>query len=576
MKYIKLPNSAIMQLGAIAIISLTACNNHVGAGSNNNPLALGQQASEKQYLNSNMEIPVHMGYGLDNRTDMPKGVNCMANKDVPNAVTISNQTSHIDFSSTTSASTIADMMNVGISGKASFGLYSASVSAQYARSSTDSRQSLHFNYLQTMSADATYKVPGVGNNALSADAQSLLNNGGGLALFHKVCGNSFIQSANKGALLLVDVSIEFANAASKEKFSESINVKAMGIGGITQAFDKERTKSTSGASITVKALQLGGDATKLANAFGKPGPDGNYNVKKCTMQDVNSCANMINDIINYARNDFATSVNFKDAESLYTFATNEMLYEDLGIQAHLPDLTPAEQEANQYLNDTITHDRTMLQYLQAYQRQNMMSKVDPITKDWLRKATEQYEDMIKEYDNYNIINSCYGDTTNLDKLCVDAENHVKDLHKKYQQYIDFANMMANTIVVATSAQYKFIPSNAGDHCTKTQNGTECTGYYFIYTGSGDLAENWVAAIDTSKNSDWFNQYYPQLVGTSYLSWGPDGSRDTYIKRMPNGNLTQGIAGNFVNGYPKDAPVNAQGYNTNYYYSDSSDLLYNPI
>jgi hypothetical protein len=85
-----------------------------------------------------------------------------------------------------------------------------------------------------------------------------------------------------------------------------------------------------------------------------------------------------------------------------------------------------------------------------------------------------------------------------------------------------------------------------------------------------------AAIDTTKNSDWFRQYYPELVGTSYLSWGPDGSRDTYIKRMPNGNLTQGIAGNFVNGYPKDAPVNAQGYNTNYYYSDSSDLLYNPI
>jgi hypothetical protein len=199
------------------LISLVSCTNNVGSNHSqhsdiplslqNNTLVVAQQEASSKYLEGNMEIPIHMGYGLDSRIRMPKGVNCMANKDDPNAVTISNQTAHIDFSSTTAASTISDMMNVGISGKASFGLYSASVSAQYARNSTDSRQSLHFNYLQAISADATYKVPGIGNKALSADAQSLLNNGGGLAVFHKVCGNSFIQSANRGALLLVDVSI---------------------------------------------------------------------------------------------------------------------------------------------------------------------------------------------------------------------------------------------------------------------------------------------------------------------------------------------------------------------------------
>jgi hypothetical protein len=353
----------------------------------------------------------------------------------------------------------------------------------------------------------------------------------------------------------------------------------MGIGAITQAFDKERTKSTSGASITVKALQLGGDATKLANVFGKPGPDGNYNVKKCTMQDVNSCANMINDIINYARNDFASSVNFKDGESLYTFATNEMLYEDLGIQAHLPDLNSAEQEANQYLNDTITHDRTMLQYLQTYQRQSMMSKVDAITKDWLRKTTEQYEAMIKEYDKYNIIDSCYGDTNNLEQRCVDAANHVKSMHIKNQEYIDFANNLANTIFMyfpqSPKISFRYVPRDVSTFCKTTNGKHECYGKFtqFADKYGNDLQCSYcfhnalICDIDTTINSSYLHS--EMSLKCAYTK---DNTGNIFVRKNVPNNFENGILG----WYKSDWIIAGEGENVQYYFSDSSDFLYNPI
>ncbi len=590
-----------------ALIGLVACNNNAGANPNQHqlnkfqqnflnqmPMKIRNTALVQDTLKNDQtlkdvgqqENPVRLGFGIDDRTGMPKTASCMANINDPKAISFVNPSSSINFTATTSSSTVSQHMNIALSGKANFGLYSGSIAAEYTRDSNDTRQSLNFNYLGRYEATAVYNIPGLGNKILSADAQDALNNGGGLNEFFRLCGNSVIDHAKRGALLAVDVSIEFANAASKDQFSEHVNVKAMGIGEISEAFTKERETSTSGARLVVKALQLGGDTTKLARIFGKPGPDGSYNVTKCVMQQVDYCSKLIDNIVSYAQNDFEPSVDYTDEKKSYTFAYGTTKFEELGIKAHLPELTTAEQEANQYLATTITQDRRMLQYITAYQQQtqtnaggipqdySMMDNVDSMTKILLPKIQYSYQAMIDEYTNYGIIDSCYGDTNNLEAKCISAANHVKNMHLQNQKYKDFANNLANTVVVYTpTALFRYVPRNVNSFCKVTNGKHECYGEfaqfadkYPISDGCSYCFHNTVLCdIDTTLNASYLNSEQSlKCVGTKF------GNLNIFVKKDNPNNFETGIWGIYKNGQPEYYG------RIQYYFSDSSDFLYNPI
>ncbi|HLX52405.1 MAG TPA: hypothetical protein VKR58_00590, partial [Aquella sp.] len=189
---------------AASLLLITACTtgNNVGSGASpalsdsikNN--SLSNNSSKSYYLKNNYEVPARLGYGFDDRTGMSEGLSCLVNGDDPSAIVLSNPQGSIDFTDTVSAQEVGSLLNTSISGSADFGIFSASVAANYTRDSTDSRQSINFNYLQTMSADATFTVKGLGNDILSANAQSILAQGNDA--FTNVCGNSIVQSAKEG------------------------------------------------------------------------------------------------------------------------------------------------------------------------------------------------------------------------------------------------------------------------------------------------------------------------------------------------------------------------------------------
>ena len=62
--------------------------------------------------------------------------------------------------------------------------------------------------------------------------------------------------------------------------------------------------------------------------------------------------------------------------TLYTFDFSEKKYSSLGIKASLPDLSPQEQEAKDYIAKSITNNRKMLEYLQNYQQQQIITLLD--------------------------------------------------------------------------------------------------------------------------------------------------------------------------------------------------------
>lgn len=533
---------------------------------------------KSKYLKSNYETPVRLGYGFDDRTGISMGLSCLVNADDPNAIVLSNPQGSVDFTDTISSDVVGNLLNTSVSGNADFGLFSVSLAAKYTRDSMDSRQSMNFSYLQTMAADATFTVKGLGNNILSPDAQSLLAQGNDA--FTNVCGNSIVQSSKEGAVLMVNVSIQFANASLKEQFEGEASGSISGIGSIKGAFEQSSQTSTKNATFSVKAYQLGGDPTKLAKIFGNPDPQGQYNIVTCSATNLDSCQNMINDVISYAKNDFQTSVNFKDPNTLYTYEFNPREYSRFGVQTSLTPLTPDQQSAKNYLTTNITQDRRMLDYLNAYQKQAFYaSMVDDVTKRNIVQATKDYTVMIDNYNNFNIINACYGDTNKINTECVSSAGQVKNMRGMYQSSINFANLMAKVMEMNSPVGTMiFVPINAGDSSVGDIN-TNIMGIFAAYSTTNKTYSS-SCLIDTSPDNQYFKQGFPQFAGKSvYCTDSPTtivpGVTNFLVEGFGDRRFI-GIGGYMLNGVEVKYPVGAIGYNVQYFYSDGTDFKYNPI
>ncbi|MCC2625520.1 MAG: hypothetical protein K0R14_1393 [Burkholderiales bacterium] len=575
-----------ISLVTTSLLVITACTgNNTGGGGTVPTLSaparsdsLAGSGTKADLKNIGYTPLPRLGYGFDDRTGVAKGASCLVNATDPSAIVLSNPQGSIDFSDTISSQEMGDLLNTSISGNADFGIFSASVAANYTRDSTDTRRSINFNYLQTMSADAFFQVQGIGNDILSPAAKSILAQGNDA--FTNACGNSIVQSAKEGAVLMVTVSIQFANASSKERFEGEASGSISGIGSIKGAFEHSEQSSTQNATFAVKAYQVGGDPTKLAKIFGNPDPQGQYNIVKCNATNLDSCQDIINDVIGYAQHDFETSVNFKDQSTLYTYEVDSNQYAALGVQTSLTPLTPDEQAAKNYLTTTITQDRQMLSYLNAYQQQSFYNTdVDDITKRNVTQAIKDYTTMISNYDNFNIINSCYGDTNKINTECISAANQVKSMRSMYQTSIYVGNTLALTIeMYGPIGEMIFVATNTGD--SRVGNVANNVMGGFIAYDPTTKSYTSECSIDTSSDNEYFKVVAPQLVGKSLYCYDilvpiAPGIQHFFVKDFGDRRF-QGIAGHMVNGVETLYPPSPSGGNLGYVYSDATDFKYNPI
>ncbi len=585
-----------------AIISLIMTSSCQGDSINkeHNKLVQKSLQNHKQQLQTDREHPIKMGYGYDGRTGMSVGLSCMNNFGLPSSLDINNQRANAHLSSVTDAETIANMLNTGISGKANFGLYSASLSAQFARSVINTRQSLHFNYWQSMIADVTYNTNGIGNTVLSSDARYLLEHGSGIQDFTDICGDSFIKSAQLGAVLFIDFAVHFSSAEAKTAFETKISGKALGLASIEAVFSKMDKSIINNASVEVQAMQLGGDVTKFAEIFGVKDPNSqNYHVTSCAAQNMSDCYKMINDVIDYARNYLDKSVNFKNPETLYTFGFAEKTYKSLGVRACLPELSEQEQEAKDYIAQSITEDRKMLEYLHSYQNQHIMSILGIETKNQINKVLEKYELMIREYDNYQIIDSCYGDIGNIETKCLLAAKRVKDLHNVYKDYIDFANNLSSTILIKnknydsynheTGEIYWVLLPMGMSNCDRL--GKECSGIYALYKFNDQGMTEYTnrrCYVDTTKNNELADKMYKPVRGKIFACEWFNGTAfvlDKYLKRAKLSALDSGVNQGIMGYYAidnrqvlieEDERVGSAQFNSSVFPSIAPEFTYNPI
>jgi hypothetical protein len=550
-----------------------------------------------------------MGDSYDTRTNMPKGISCLVNYYEPNNVRISEPKGEMRMSSLTSSEEISNMMGISLSGKGGWGPFSASISAKYAQSATDTSHDMHFNYYQTATADISYNIKNKGNNILDQDSRDILEKGEGMDGFSTICGDSFIQSANVGAALFVDIVIHFDSQEHKKSFEASIQGKAMSIASVAAEFKVASNSYASHSSISVAAMQSGGDAQKLADLFGPKKPGENFPIVDCAGGEIDKCTDVLNGVIEYAQNDFAKGIDFKNPDNLYIYNYREMKFSDLGVKAKFNDISEEAQKASLLLIDSIKQDRMMLEYLKKYQsQQDLMNSLPQSNITDLNNAIKKYESIVKEYDNQNIMGACYG--TDADHLCVAAWKHINEVtHPYYAKTLNFAADVSDTIIVQSpeSRKYYYALVPLIGHCNQLG---ECSGLYGIYEQKYVTLTNpppnskvvvddkgnpvkvrtvdytkTVCHVDTTANNSYFKNSFPEYVGKNIVcETVPDNVEETpvktmYVKRI-EGDLKHSIFGDYVNGVEKDRPINANKSNVElkYYgqYSDSDWLSFNPI
>ncbi len=595
--------SKITLISATVLLSvITSCDNNIGSNPKNksdnlklkyasNELVQNYLLREQKYLKNNQEMPIHLSDGFDSRTGISKGDSCMAGSHDPKSMHISNQRSVIHFTSATDTSTVSSMIGASLSGKADFGVFSSSFNASYSRETNDTRQDMNFTYWQSQNADVSFDVAALGNSALTPDARQILEQGGGLNDFHKVCGDSFIKSAQIGSILLANVAVHFENSSDKTTFQASIKGKALSIGGVSAAIDNMKEQFKGSYRIDVSAMQLGGDTTKFGQVFASHMSDkGNYAITDCAEGDFKRCDEMINDVLTYAARVLPTAVDFAKPDTLHIYSYNEKLYDDLDIKAKLPPLSEDALKAKRYLVNTITHDRLMLEYLQTYSKQTLFfdkisksyvpgiyAQLNNVNKRMFDKSVEKYQNMIKQYDNFNIIDSCYGDTNEIDTRCVSAAEQVKAMHEDNQDYIDIANNMGDTIVAQSiidndDASYSLVPISGS-----CNSQAECQGLYSLY--KDDVYMHMNCWVDTTASNYFFDSEHPEFKGKMYVCndiVDANKKKTYYVKRTTDGSVKFGILGQYMNDKEQDGPIGLHGNNVRFYYSDSSDFLFNPI
>jgi hypothetical protein len=192
----------------------------------------------------------------------------------------------------------ADNFNIGI--------YSTSISTDYAKYIKSTDYSLSFYFLEKVDLPSQIFQPsGYGIDALRKFGKDVYNIG--LDLFREKCGDKFHQEATLGGRLFATLKLQFHSVFDKAVFTQYSSSSFLGIEVASETIQKIAVQYGLTGTLELSAMQIGGKVGHLAKIF--QSPEVGYYISKCSMQDISSCNAIISRIVNYAANDFADQMD---------------------------------------------------------------------------------------------------------------------------------------------------------------------------------------------------------------------------------------------------------------------------
>ncbi|ODN41825.1 hypothetical protein [Piscirickettsia litoralis] len=304
------------------------------------------------YTSTSGYVP-QIGGGYSSDTQNPAPVKCF------NVTTdyVGNKSNLINLGDNISFSQLESSLNINVSGSGSYGLFSASASANYLHQVKEDNYSRSFSYSELINFPVSQINP-------AGYSTSLLNNFGRQVYsdpenFRLVCGDEIITQISTGASLYITMKMNFSSKEEKTQF----DAEAKGSYSLFNASAKMQEiikKYNMSGSVALLAYQIGGDPSKLANIFSKS-PSGGYYITSCNFKNLGNCTSAINGFLSYAHDDFSKQVSMKDGNIAgnavptgpYEHGTLSMFGLNTGKTLATPEVLQARKElASSYIINT--------------------------------------------------------------------------------------------------------------------------------------------------------------------------------------------------------------------------------
>ena len=321
---------------------------------------------------------------------------------------------------------------VSVSG--SYGMFSASAGAMYARYVEEKEYSQSFYFIQDVKLPTKIWTPtSYGEDLLTTFGKSVYNSGA--VQFRNVCGDQFIHQVSMGAQLFVTFKIDFASRDSREQFKTHISA-GFGTFSAKTSIESEIKKYNIKGNMEVVAYQVGGDPTCLSDIFQKDPESGSYYVASFSLDNLSAADGIIGGILDYANTDFTEQVGYKDGEYTgdpasidYAFAD----YSDIGIDPAGSildsDIIAARKELGDYYKKALKDYDYLLFF-----------KNSPI-----------FMHMTSEYKS-NVVNAIADYKQDIE----DIESVARKFFEKPEEAVEVANMLIASLKVSVNYAHIFL------------------------------------------------------------------------------------------------------------------------
>lgn len=247
-------------------------------------------------------------------------------------------------------------LNVDVSAKGGYGMFSGSTNASYARSVESDNYSEGFYYSEKITLPTKIFSPQqYGLAALSPYGQGVEAADPTGQKFRTACGDQYVSATPLGAQLMVTFKLNFSSLSDRESFDANIKGGMGSIFSASASMQQTINQYNLQGSLSVYALQEGGDATQLAKIFGPQTCDGHYCVSSCDLQHLDDCEGIIDGIISYAENDLPSQIDYQDGQIKGDAMPLSYVYssfaDDAGVTVGPTLVTPAVQQARDALGD---------------------------------------------------------------------------------------------------------------------------------------------------------------------------------------------------------------------------------
>lgn len=404
----------VLLIGIGCMLGLSACNSGT-----NTPIEKTTNTTKVSNINEKHKLQdgffaLRMGSGYDTSSNTAtSGQSCLAAASDPSNIYVANPQAMITFDQVQDLTALQHALGVDVSGKFGGDRFSMSMAAQFANSSKDNAYTTNIVYLYKYAGLASFKNGTLkqGDDALTPVAKSMVHTD--QDKFRQMCGNSYIEQMDAGAVLGVRLTLSFNSHSDKEKFKSKFELKT-GLVDIGASIKQAAENSNVHVGFSLSAIQLGGEPQKLNDIFGTKDPSGNYPFINCgsvSGSDAASCNHMTSEIINYAQT-MKTQLSQADGSlnlnNLYY--TNPVVsnYSTLGIIAGAPNPSNEVLQAMQDLTqeyDKTSYDYTFVNhYLSA-----LGNRLDTPTTVNLKDAASRLSNQLNNVylsPAYNLVN-CY-------------------------------------------------------------------------------------------------------------------------------------------------------------------------